>query len=177
MRCGSKFAPFCSSFLRRRRNPVRLLLRIVGPCELSVCCLLSVCLSRACRSQFLGYPPEIWNVGPPRGCEDAFFWIFEKSHFYRFREFFDVFGAFFWRNMSVQRLQVTVFDLGLSNLACRTPSMVGRSIFGDFKKKSFFTVLGHFLVFFGAFFWRNLKMVRIQKFFFSSCRELNSKKH
>ena len=46
-----------------------------------------------------------------------------------------------------------------------------------FLKKSFFTVLGHFLVFFGAFFWRNLKMVRIQTFFFSSCRELNSKKH
>ena len=53
---------------------------------------------------------------------------------------------------SVRDLQVTVFDLGLSNLACRTPSMVGRSILLDFGKKSFFTVLGHFLVFFGAFF-------------------------
>ena len=79
--------------------------------------------------------------------------------------------------LSVPSLQVAIFELSTWNLECRTSSGVRRRIFLDFWKKSFFTVLGHFLVFFGAFFWRNLKMVRIQKFFFSSCREFNYKKH
>ena len=41
----------------------------------------------------------------------------------------------------VQDLQVTVFNGFTSNLKCRSPSHVGRSIFLDFSKKSFLAFL------------------------------------
>ena len=54
---------------------------------------LSVCLFRGYRSQFWRYPHETWNVGPTGGWKLAFFWIFEKSHFFAFWGFFK---ALFW---------------------------------------------------------------------------------
>jgi hypothetical protein len=34
--------------------------------------------------QFIADSVQTWNLAPPRGWADAFFWIFQKSHFWLF---------------------------------------------------------------------------------------------